>query len=857
MQLGSFRRLTYPLAVGWLVAVAVMAGSVSAGQWRHIQKLVLLYPSRQSSLRFACFTIAFGVGSSLLMGLFKPHWWRRWCLALLIVPALVLVLVSGNIVAGVVAFGLLTPTVWGARVYTSLLLPDLDRVEAWTVGSAIGVGTLALLGFVLGRGAILRPWSIEIALAIAMALLLLSPVPRQCVRDDLASLWRWSSDMTHQSVINFILAGATIGILWLAYFGALAPEIIADAVRQRLASAALLAQMGRSPVADPDLLLAVKPGTGELIYAVALTVGPLQTAKIFNSIVGVFALLGVWALGRRIGGGQSGFIAALTFATLPLTLWLAQTAYIDLFATLFAISCAIVIIASRASMWRVGIYVLGGVIVGLAVKTSFGSVAVGLLATVAVGTVWNACERYRRIHVIWGGFVSIFAATVLSLILWRVTYSPLAPLRELWLMTSTQFVNYEQFGSGHSLAALFRAPLDLTLHTERYGELQDGAVGYFLLALLPLLSLIRPRKSSILLLIAAIAASLVWFFIAQYVRYALPLLAFWCALAGLAYSAVTTHCANMLQRIALSISLLVLLGSGAIGYLNTMLVYPGDVPFAVVLNRQSEVEYLIAHVPAYSAIQLLNREPGATRAMTTGEYARLYSTVQLSGFRIANYTQDEQELLTYLDEQRFSHILIDRERLVDNWYQFLVFNEQFLRRNTVLIGGDHNAYLYRIVPPSQRGRDQEWARGFELLPNGDFDELKEGVPSGWHSGGQMPQASDNVLPDGTATVIRASPQRSFFTAVPVQPGQRYLLSETVQAVEVSGLSRLQINWLDNANTFIATSIEVVPTSVGKFQQFSMLAVAPENATTAVVYAQAQQGEVWFNRFSLRAVEGTR
>jgi hypothetical protein len=734
------------------------------------------------------------------------------------------------------------------------LLPDLNRLEAWSVGSAVGVGALAILGFFLSRSAILQSWSIGVFLVGCMVFLLLFTQPKQRIRDDLASLWRWSGRVEHQSVSVIVITGITIGFAWLAYLGILAPEIIADAIRQRLASADLIARMGRSPILDSDLLLAAKPGTGELIYAVALTAGPLQTAKILNGLIGLLTVLGVWTLARRVGGGLSGFFATVIFGTLPITLWLAQTAYMDLFAALFAISCVLVMTASRAHLWRVASFVLGGVGIGLGVKTSFGSIAIGLLATLMVGAVWMARERYRRVHVVWAGFALLLLIGVLGVVLWSGINSPLDPLRERWLVTSRQFFLYDQFGSGRSPIALLRAPLDLTLHTSRYGEMQDGAVGYLLLAMLPLLLFIRLKRPAILLLVAAITASLVWFYIAQYVRYALPILAFWCALAGTACSAVLAVRANLAQRLLTGFSLVVLLGSGIIGYLNTMLIYPGNVPYAVVLGYQREDEYLAANVPAHSTIQLLNNEPGATRALTTGEYARLYSTVRLSGLRIADYAEDEQKMLGYLDEHQFSHILIDRERLVDNWNQFIVFNEQFLQRNTVLVGGERNAYLYRIVPQSQRGRDQSWAHGPELLPNSSFDKRDDAVLSDWQSVGEPLEQSDNISPNGSATTVRVSPQRSYFTAVPVQPGRRYLLSETVCAVESEGLSRLQINWLDSTNTFISTSIEVVPTRVGKFQQFSMIAVAPTNATTAVIYAQAQQGEVWFERLSLRSVE---
>ncbi len=90
---------------------------------------------------------------------------------------------------------------------------------------------------------------------------------------------------------------------------------------------------------------------------------------------------------------------------------------------------------------------------------------------------------------------------------------------------------------------------------------------------------------------------------------------------------------------------------------------------------------------------------------------------------------DEARVLGLLDAGGFSHIIVDRTLLPPNWDQNVMLNEEFLRRNTVLVGGDHNVYLYRLVPAEQRGHEQAWAQGRELLPNGGFEEPDRGAPA--------------------------------------------------------------------------------------------------------------------------------
>ncbi len=301
------------------------------------------------------------------------------------------------------------------------------------------------------------------------------------------------------------------------------------------------------------------------------------------------------------------------------------------------------------------------------------------------------------------------------------------------------------------------------------------------------------------------------------------------------------------------------MGLGLLAYLDTILRYPGELPYRVVLGCQSKDSYLREHVGGFTALRLLDAEPGATRAVVPNEVARLYTRVRIDRSINLQYIgyhvpADEQVLLQHLDQRGFSHILVERDRLPPEWEELTIINEEFLRRNAVLIGGDRNAYLYRIVPPAERGRDQGWARGRELLANGGFENARNGLPQGWTMSGRP--AYDTGGKDGwnSRSAIRVGPRDSFSSRTAVVPNRQYLLSHATRGADGYGLARLQINWGDAAGRTVGVSIEVVPASPRGYRLNSMLATAPPGAVLAVVFAQAQQGQVWYDDVSLRSVE---
>lgn len=553
-------------------------------------------------------------------------------------------------------------------------------------------------------------------------------------------------------------------------------------------------------------------------------------------------------------------IAAVGFAAMPLALWFTQTAYLDLLTTLYAVVAGVIVLSWRDDASHRGTALLLGAALGLglAVKLTFSYVAAGLVVALLL-VAWRARVRTMLATGLLAGAAMLavalpwLVATALPLLQFGVT----AVTRPAGVETAS-LTDLGQYGLGRSLSAFVQTPFTLLLQSERYGRNAPGFAGYLVFCLAPLALLARPSRRYVPLLVAAAVAFTGWFLSAQILRYALPFLAILAALGGAALSSVLEPHAGKPTRALATALALVLALAGLSGYLATVLAEPGVVPFRVAFGRESARAYLRAHLGGFDAIALLDREVGATRAYAPNDQARAYSRVAIGtpfSDPAISAARSDADLLRLLDAGGFSHILIDRQRMPPNWSDQLVLNETFLRRYTMLVGGGHNAYLYRLSPPGLRAAPPEWTAGPDVVgeatPGAPASRPDRAWPGGWSVVG-------NPRYDGAARVTssvwgaaRVARGEAAFLRVPIAGGARYLLSHRTQAIGEPGLARLQLNWLRADDTLAGVSIEVVPTSPAGYHQFSMLASAPLDAVAALVYLQPQAGDAWFDDLSLR------
>jgi hypothetical protein len=221
--------------------------------------------------------------------------------------------------------------------------------------------------------------------------------------------------------------------------------------------------------------------------------------------------------------------------------------------------------------------------------------------------------------------------------------------------------------------------------------------------------------------------------------------------------------------------------------------------------------------------------------------------------------KDEATLIGILDALGYSHLIVDRTGCLTEpdgcplpWYTWPWLDEGILQRNTVLVGGAHNVYLYRILPPEQRGQPAAWAAGPELIPNGALEPDEHDEPTGWVPIGAPVYDENGLASHDGRGAARVGPAGSYALPVPVTPGAAYLLSQYVRSASGFGRARLQVNWEDAAGASVGVSIEIVPATNAAYRRWSMLATAPPTAVTALVFLSGHESEVWFDDVSFRA-----
>lgn len=854
----------------WLAVVSVftMLGLVASlsqpSLWSYVAAGRAVPHFERVGITFNFAVLGVAIALSALGGQVAPTYWRRLVLALAILPAVVLVALSHNVVAGSVVVGTLFPTVWLGRELARLVAPDADAIESWAIGAAIGLGILMVLGFVLGAMGILKSWVVLVLLLIVLVALCVTARQR-LQQGEFAAFFRWLGAATRPQPTTLLLTGIAIAYIGLNVVGALAPETSSDAVRQRLAVAARFAERGTLAIGDPDLVVASDPAAGEMAYAVVLTLGSFHAAKLLNFVAGLGCAFAIFALGRCLGGWGAGFVAALTFYTMSMVSWLSQNLYVDLFTVLFAVAATLILLGRTQIDWRTAM--LAGALLGLGISTKvyFGYIAVGLAGLLFLLS-YRTYGFWRTLAL---EFVLSGSAVLMALPWFTRSFSLLGYIPGLAL--GTQSLSRAQgstpaimadlafYGAGRSFPYLLRAPIELTLRSQLYewgpgpaGPF-GGHLGYVLLGFVPLFLFTRPRWRVVALLAGAALAFVLWFYTAQYLRYALPILALVCPLAGVGYVAAKGAFDGATRGLSAFLLVLTLASVGV-----QMNVPAIGQQYAI--GRESEDEYLERYLYCCNdadVLRLLNAEPGVTRAFVVPDSARLYSRVRLSspnigGADIAIQGSDAM-LLERLRAGGYSHIAIDRRLQPTNWATLTVLDEGFLRRNTMLVGGGNNAYLYRILPTPNGDSTSVWARGSELVTNGGFETGATSVPLGWVPTGSPIYDGAGAMGHIGTGAVRLTPQDTLVSTMPIQSNTPYLLSHATRSAHEDSRAALHLDWRDDTGKIIGSAEEIIPTTAEKYSTFSMLATAPPTATAVTVVLRVEQGEVWLDDVSLRAI----
>lgn len=433
---------------------------------------------------------------------------------------------------------------FGARSSFRRLLEPLDPAAAVGVAGLLGLGLLGTLLLFLG----LLNGGLKFSLALAVG------------------YGVWCAVASFRHPFNFRLAppprfawfcGPLLALAGLLALGSVLTPADAsewDSLAYHLAVPKLWLEAGQM-YSVPFIHHSNFPFAIDNLFLLGLQWGGQTGAKAFIFAMASLGILTIFGFARQRYGGAAGWWSALTFATMPVVLWLTGTAYIDVPNALCA-GIGILLVAQFAESKDKRLVVLAGLCLGLAA----GSKYTGLQTILAVSLVVVAVGAYRRQVLVYGraalvlGAVSIAVASpwYLRNIVW--TGNPVYPFfyeqfgGRNWSKEHAAIYKNEQQTFGVGRTAVGRDPkhighavLGLAYQPGRYinpsqsegGGSPLGAVGVpILTAMLAWLISGRSKAFEATALLMVLISFGMWFYLSQQSRYIITLGVPLCVLLG-------------------------------------------------------------------------------------------------------------------------------------------------------------------------------------------------------------------------------------------------------------------------------------------------------------------------------------
>ncbi len=333
---------------------------------------------------------------------------------------------------------------------------------------------------------------------------------------------------------GFAALTMVLGIEWLAV---LRPESSADGLAMHLAVSTNIAAHHAFVLEPSRILWSVMPMGADWMYSIVYPMGGEMAARLvnFGMLLLVEALL--YAVLRPMVSRATAFLLMALFAATPLAMLVTASLFVENL-------CAALVLAMMTAIWRLAetgrrryLYA-AAILAGAALQTKYGAAAFLLAALpVAAWVLRRRIERPARAAVAAAG-LCLAAGLPPYAIAWFKTGNPLFPFfNQLFysplLPAGATLVDYN-FHEHVAPALLW----DLTFHTHRYLQGQDGGLGfqYFLLVPLGIVGLSLGRRGRASAGWVAVAGSFAVLFAtpnARYIYAALPLATVWGA-SGLA-----------------------------------------------------------------------------------------------------------------------------------------------------------------------------------------------------------------------------------------------------------------------------------------------------------------------------------
>lgn len=505
----------------------------------------------------------------------------------------------------------------GRRLRNIARLGKLYASDQLVVDTSLGLGLLSLLLFAMSAVQLLRPIP-GIVLAVSIAAVSIPGLPG--IWQDLRTVL---SRVKGAGLWSCLAAELLIVIAIAALIPALAPPSMGDwdSLAYHLAVPKLYIQHGGFYYV-PFTTHSNFPFLMEMLYIPGLALNDPVAAKLMHYWMGVLLVGAVVVLTRRHVTPRAAPMAAIAVAGMPIVMWEATTAYVDLATALYTVLGVHLVLNYLDSRDRSDM-IACGLTAGFAASTKMTG-----LALIPMLAVWMLAGRIRD----WKPALKFCAIAALACVPWYAksmvcTGSPVYPFfyslfggRDWTQQLADNYTMLQKhFGLGHNALSFLLLPYNLTFRSEAFYDRPGLFVGPLMLVALPVLVFAKYGSGKLKgMLIFFIAQMALWFELSQQSRYLIPGFTILAALvAGL------VHLDNRLKQTR-SMLTAAFVATSVFGLV--VIQWPAIRDTAgEALGAESREAYLARRLDIYPAQQFINANlPGDARVALFGDTRGFY-----------------------------------------------------------------------------------------------------------------------------------------------------------------------------------------------------------------------------------------
>ncbi|MGQ9455493.1 MAG: ArnT family glycosyltransferase [Armatimonadota bacterium] len=446
------------------------------------------------------------------------------------------------------------------------------------------------------------------------------------------------------------------------------------------------------------------PFLTEMLYIPGIMLDNPGAAKLVHFWIGVLLVGTVVITARRHISRGCAWPSALAIAGMPIVMWEATTAYIDL-ATAFYTLTAICLLLNYFDTSDQHYLTTSAICAGFCASTKMTG-----LQLIPILLIWLLVDR--RIfegRFVWKNAIKFAVVGVLVCSAWHVktfihTGNPVYPFfynifggRNWNAELAKNYAMLQgRFGIGHDISSLLTLPYDLTFRSDAFYDTPGLYVGPLIIASVPLLLFARSGSRKLTgMLCAFLVQVLIWFVLTQQSRYLIPAFAVLAPLAsGLLWRDVR------LQKVRPVWWAMVFL-TALFGLWTLVPAARQAIPY--VMGLESRDDYLTKSLDIYPAVQFINEElPTDARVALFGDTRGFYIDRAYvwadygHNLKFSRHYRSIEEFVQALKNDGITHALIN----------FRFFPDEHEAKHTAKLVYEaiHQGVFEPVYPESEDGR---------------------------------------------------------------------------------------------------------------------------------------------------------